>query len=87
MESPPGPAAEAELGRVMQAPLDSATDLQVSPILAARLNLQRRQEALAILRRDPALASELRIGRPVCQGRSMTGTLSTPITCRRHWRK
>lgn len=60
----PGPDLAEPLGRIMDAPLASATDMQASPILAARLNLQRRQEALAILRRDPALASELRIGRP-----------------------
>jgi Helix-hairpin-helix motif len=58
------PAAAAQLGRAMNAPLDSAADVQVSPILAARLELQRRREALAILQRDPHLAGELRIGRP-----------------------
>lgn len=58
------PSAAAQLGRAMNAPLDSAADVQVSPILAARLEMQRRREALAILQRDPHLATELRIGRP-----------------------
>jgi hypothetical protein len=64
MAPPLEPAVAAQLGLAMNAPLDSAADLQVSPILAARLEMQRRQEALAIVQRDPHLAGELRIGRP-----------------------
>ena len=41
----------------MNVPLDSAGDVQASPIRAARLELKRRQEALAIL--TPEIVSQL----------------------------
>jgi hypothetical protein len=64
MPARPDSGGAAQLDQAMNVPLDSAADVQVSPIKAARLELQRRQEALAVLHRDPALAKELRIGRP-----------------------
>jgi hypothetical protein len=41
-----------------------ATPPPLSPIMAAKLRVRQRHEALAILQRDPELAAELFIGRP-----------------------
>jgi hypothetical protein len=62
--TPASAVLEPHWNQVLNAPLDSDTDLQVGPIMAAKLDLQRREQALDILRRDPGLAAELCIGRP-----------------------
>lgn len=54
----------------------------VDPAIAAALERrQRRAEARRILEQDPALARELRIGRPDLPGSSMTAVWSTLTTC------
>ena len=48
----------------VQIPPRRATPPPLNPIMAAKLRVRQRHEALAILRRDPELAAELFIGRP-----------------------